>query len=265
MQTNQPCENPKCKKPSTLHCPTCEKLALPISYFCSQQCFASYWSTHKQKHTDGPLELDYNFTGPLRPWKVTPKRTVPSHIPVPEYAFTGTSELEEHNSTIFVYNDDEILKIKESCKLARKVLEEAHKHIKLGVTADEVDRVVHETIIANGAYPSPLNYYGFPKSVCISVNEVICHGIPDLRPFQEGDIVNVDITVYYKGFHGDVNETYFVGEASESSKALVSAAKEGMMAAIAICGPGVHFKKIGQAIQNVVDKYKYLYNSVFQW
>ena len=87
----------------------------------------------------------------------------------------------------------------------------------MGVTTEEIDKIIHDYIVNAGAYPSPLNYYGFPRSCCTSVNEIICHGIPDTRPLQDGDLLNIDVTAYYNGFHGDLNETYYVGKVSESS------------------------------------------------
>lgn len=107
-----------------------------------------------------------------------------------------------------------------------------------GVTTEEIDRVVHEFIISNGCYPSPLNYYNFPRSCCTSVNECICHGIPDTRPLEEGDIMNLDISVYKDGYHADLNETYCVGQVSESSRALVEATYDSLMKSIAMCKPG---------------------------
>lgn len=95
--------------------------------------------------------------------------------------------------------------------LARKTLDEGHRAVKAGVVTDSLDKIVHQYIIDNGGYPSPLNYYKFPKSLCTSVNEVICHGIPDMRPLEAGDIVNLDVTVYKHGVHADLNETYLVG------------------------------------------------------
>ncbi len=118
------------------------------------------------------------------------------------------------------------------CRLAREVLDIAAKHIQVGVTTDELDRIVHEATIERNAYPSPLNYRGFPKSCCTSVNEVICHGIPDQRPLQEGDIVNIDVTLYYDGFHGDLNETYLVGNVDEAGRKLVQGARDCLMKAI---------------------------------
>jgi methionyl aminopeptidase len=111
--------------------------------------------------------------------------------------------------------------------------------------------LVHELTIENDAYPSPLNYYGFPKSVCTSVNEVICHGIPDLRPLENGDILNIDISIYYKGYHSDMNETYLVGECDKESKHLVQSAYTCLQKAIEICKPGTLYKEVG----NVISKY----------
>ena len=105
----------------------------------------------------------------------------------------------------------EIEGIRRACQIGREVLDAAGRAVKAGVTCSELDRVTHEATIARGAYPSPLNYYNFPCSVCTSVNEVICHGIPDMRVLRDGDVVNIDVSVYHGGFHGDLNETYIVG------------------------------------------------------
>ena len=108
------------------------------------------------------------------------------------------------------------------------------KAIKVGVTTDEIDRIIHEACIERNAYPSPLNYHNFPKSCCTSVNEVICHGIPDKRPLEDGDIVNLDVTLYYDGFHGDLNETYHVGKPTERGEKLVRTTRECLDKAIAM-------------------------------
>lgn len=119
------------------------------------------------------------------------------------------------------------------------------------MTTDEIDVKVHDYIIENKAYPSPYNYYQFPKSLCTSVNEVICHGIPDNRPLANGDIVNLDVTVYKHGYHIDLNETYFVGEVSESSRFLVTKSYECLQKALDICKPGTMYREVG----NVITKY----------
>ncbi len=124
---------------------------------------------------------------------MTPRREVPDHIMKPDYHKTGQplSEIKVQNSKyIPVYNDEEIEGIRAACKIGRMALDAAHAAAKIGVTTDEIDKVVHDLIIENDAYPSPLGYYGFPKAYCSSVNEVICHGIPDKRPLKDGDILN---------------------------------------------------------------------------
>lgn len=119
---------------------------------------------------------------------------------------------------------EDIEKMRECAAIARGALDIGHAAVKAGVTTDEIDKIVHQYIVERDGYPSPLNYHHFPKSLCTSVNEVICHGIPDDRPLENGDIVNLDVTVFFKGFHVDLNETYFVGQVPESSKFLVEKA-----------------------------------------
>jgi len=153
-----------------------------------------------------------------------------------------------------IYTPEEIKGIRAACKLSRKILDIAAEMVKPGVTTEEIDRVVHESIIAHDAYPSPLNYHQFPKSCCTSVNEVICHGIPDLRPLKDGDIVNIDISVYYKGFHGDVNETYPVGTVKEDSLKLIQATYECLDLAINETKPGTHIRELGQIISKHAGK-----------
>ncbi len=149
---------------------------------------------------------------------------MPEHIPCPDYYATGVPRLEETSrfqKEIPVHSKEDIETLREVALLARRALDWGHAHSKPGVTTDEIDRVVHEFIVGNNAYPSPLNYYKFPKSLCTSVNEVICHGIPDSRPLEEGDILNLDVTIFKDGFNIDLNETFPVGEVSESSRFLI--------------------------------------------
>lgn len=124
--------------------------------------------------------------------------------------------------------------------------------IKPGITTDELDAICHQACVDRGAYPSPLNYAKFPKSVCTSVNEVICHGIPDKRPLEEGDIINLDVSLFYGGFHGDLNATYPVGKCDEKSLDLIKTTKEAMDEAIKICKPGVPYREIGNKIESIV-------------
>lgn len=155
---------------------------------------------------------------------------------------------------IEVKSAEDIAKLREVALLARQALDLGHSVVKAGVTTDYIDEVVHNFIINNNAYPSPLNYYKFPKSLCTSVNEVICHGIPDSRPLENGDIVNLDVTVYKDGFHVDLNETYLVGEVAESSKFLVTKAYECLQKAIEICKPGTMYRDVGNVISKFIEE-----------
>lgn len=241
-----------CGAQAKLQCPTCLKLLLPSSFFCGQVCFKSNWSVHKAKH-DVPKDLN-RYTGPLRKGKVTPMRTVPDHIEKPDYAVSGIPISEQQarsDREIPVYSDEEIAKIRHSSLLVRQALDICNRMARPGVTPEEIDIAVHEFCIANNSYPSPLNYHHFPKSLCTSVNEVICHGIPDDRPLESGDILNCDVSIYCQGYHGDANETYLVGDVDDHSKYLVKTTYESLMLAISNVRPGVKYCEMG----NIISKY----------
>nr|XP_033800846.1 methionine aminopeptidase 1D, mitochondrial isoform X2 [Geotrypetes seraphini] len=119
------------------------------------------------------------------------------------------------------------------------------------MTTEEIDDLVHQEIISHNAYPSPLHYGGFPKSVCTSVNNVVCHGIPDSRPLQDGDIINIDVTVYHNGYHGDTSETYLVGNVDKHGQKLVEIAQRCRDEAIAACRPGAPLSVIGNTISRI--------------
>lgn len=243
------------KEASSLKCPKCAEYNLPPSYFCSQECFKSNYSSHNKIHKEHQEEFQrkealknyvapsFKYTGSLRPSYVTPQRIVTNpNIMKPDYADSGYSASEyddKYQRKIPIYNAQEIKGIREACRLAREVLDIAAKLVRAGITTDEIDKVVHEACLERGCYPSPLNYNQFPKSCCTSVNEVICHGIPDCRPLENGDIVNIDITVYKNGYHGDVNETYLVGDVEQKYKDLVKSTYESMMNAIEHVKPDV--------------------------
>ncbi|XP_063217254.1 methionine aminopeptidase 1 [Bacillus rossius redtenbacheri] len=259
------CETPGCNSAAKLQCPTCIKFGIQGSYFCSQDCFKSSWKTHKVLHKIAQGEEkdetnaydpwpSYRFTGKLRPHPQASRRVVPPHIPRPDYADhprgVPLSEQSARGSAhIRVLSDEEVEGMRVACKLGREVLDEAAKVIDIGVTTDEIDRVVHEACIERECYPSPLNYYEFPRSCCTAVNEVICHGIPDTRPLKDGDICNVDITVYHRGFHGDLNETFLVGATTEDANKLVRVSWECLNKAIDIVRPGEKYREIGNVIQ----------------
>lgn len=267
------CATEGCKGISTLRCPTCLQLELSpasASYFCSQDCFRKSWTSHRKIHkTQGPeRSLDpsakrrremfesYNYTGPLRAGEVVlPLRAVPPHIPRPDYADCGRSADEERfnsSSTRFrVLDAAGIAGMRAAARVGREVLDVGVRTAGVGVSTEAVDAAVHAACVERDAYPSPLNYYGFPKACCTSVNEVICHGIPDMRPLRSGDILNIDITVYYRGFHADLNETITIGECSESAKRLVRNAHDALWAAIRMVKPGTLFRELGPVIDKV--------------
>ena len=227
--------------------------------FLFKDCFKKNWSTHKAVHTKvKPAAYDpypwFSYSGKLRPFPLTPKKTLPASILRPDYADhpEGISECEEAvkgKNVIKVLDDEEIEGVKLAGKLAREVLEAAANAVAIGVTTDELDTIVHEACIERECYPSPLNYYNFPKSCCTSVNEVICHGIPDKRPLVDGDLVNIDITIYKNGFHGDLNETLFVGNVSETAQKLVRVTHECLSKAMELIKPGEKYREIGNVIQ----------------
>jgi len=257
------CQTPGCGKPATLQCPKCIQLKLEPSRFCSQECFKGFWNIHKLFH-DAPAQgvlpavyQKFKFTGPLRPGTLSPWRTVPDHIMKPDYAETGNPDEEEKHrkSHIIVVNTPEDIEgIRAACKIGREVLDAAGAAVKVGMTTDEIDKLVHEITVSRNAYPSPLNYRGFKKSCCTSVNEIVCHGIPDSRPLQDGDIVNVDISVYYNGYHSDLNETFLVGNVDENGKRLVQTTYEALNKAIEIVKPGALYREVGEVISRHVHK-----------
>eukprot|EP00979_Chaetoceros_neogracilis_P006226 scaffold1248_cov221-Chaetoceros_neogracile.AAC.8 len=137
-------------------------------------------------------------------------------------------------------------------RVAREVLDIAGAAIKPGVTTDEIDSIVHKESLKRGAYPSPLNYHGFPKSCCTSVNEVICHGIPDDRKLEEGDLINLDITCYLDGFHGDCSEMFVAGEADAKGKDLLQTTYDCWVKAMEFVKVGNDYKDIGAIIEDHV-------------
>jgi methionyl aminopeptidase len=256
--TNNICQGKDCGQPAKLQCPTCIKLKITGSYFCNQECFKKNWATHKLIHQQATQVTfnpwpHYKFTGSLRPvYPLSPKRHVPDHIQRPDYAEDGLphSEINSRGSThIQVLSPQEIEIMRKVCRMAREVLDEGARAIRVGITTDEIDRIIHEATIARNAYPSTLNYYHFPKSCCTSVNECICHGIPDGRPLQDGDIINIDVSLYYDGFHADLNETYLVGNVDEAGRRLVQNARECLEKAIALVRPGTLYRELGAVIE----------------
>ncbi|CAG9856724.1 unnamed protein product [Phyllotreta striolata] len=186
----------------------------------------------------------------VSPGKVTVNNapSIPKHIPKPSYHIKGVPN-DFIPSSPEIKSPEQIRRMTKSCQLAANVLKRVEDFIQVGKTTEEIDRLVFNSCMEIGVYPSPLNYRHFPKSVCTSVNNVACHGIPDDRPLQNGDIINVDITVFHDGFHGDCSKTFLIGDVDEQGKKLVEATKECLHAGIELCRPGASFREIGCRIE----------------
>ncbi|KAK3141553.1 hypothetical protein QOZ80_4BG0335370 [Eleusine coracana subsp. coracana] len=200
-----------------------------------------------------PFVVQAKRSGGLEKASTSPPLPVPANIPRPPYV--GTKEAPEIAKEIQMHDKDSIVHMRAACELAARVLEHAGTLVKPSVTTDEIDKAVHKMIIDAGAYPSPLGYGGFPKSVCTSVNECMCHGIPDSRELQDGDIINIDVTVYLNGYHGDTSKTFLCGDVDEPSKQLVKVTEECLLRAISTCKHGTSYKKIGRRISEHAERH----------
>ena len=190
----------------------------------------------------------------LTPGKISPRRPVPSSIARPEYVdqprpapYTGGE----------VKDAATIAAMRVAGKLAAQALAEVGRAIEPGVRTDELDRIGHEFLCDHGAYPSTLGYRGFKKSLCSSLNEVICHGIPDDTVLQDGDICNIDITAYLSGVHGDTNATFLVGDVAEEARLLVERTHEATMRSIRAVRPGRPINVIGRVIESYAKRFGY--------
>ena len=190
----------------------------------------------------------------VAPGVVSPRRPVPTSIERPEYVDKPAPTLDGASE---VKDADTIERMRVAGRLAAQAMEAAAAVIAPGVTTDEIDRVAHEFLVDHGAYPSTLGYKGFPKSLCTSVNEVVCHGIPDDRRLEDGDIVNIDITAYIGGVHGDTDATYLCGDVDEESRLLVERTREAMMRAIKAATPGREINVIGRVIESYARRFGY--------
>jgi methionyl aminopeptidase len=193
-------------------------------------------------------------SGSLTPGVVSKALSVPNKIVKPKYV--GKKAPAEWTGG-HVKTKEQIAKIRTAGRLAAQAIELAGSSIKVGMTTNELDVIVHDFLISNGAYPSTLGYRGFPKSCCTSVNEIICHGIPDDTEIQDGDIVNIDVTAYLDGFHGDSNQTFKVGNVSEEVSLLVDRTKESLERAIASVMPGRPINVIGRTIESYAKRFGY--------
>ncbi len=187
--------------------------------------------------------------GAISPW-----RLVPASIERPEYV--GKPAPRAHTGGD-VQSAETIEKMRIAGRIAAQALRAAGDAVAPGVTTDEIDRIGHEFLCDSGAYPSTLGYKGFPKSLCTSVNECICHGIPDSRLLEDGEICNIDITAYFGGVHGDTNATYLVGNVDEESRLLVERTEESLRRAISAVKPGRRVNVIGRVIESYAKRFGY--------
>ncbi|MEY9850955.1 methionyl aminopeptidase [Leifsonia sp. EB41] len=192
--------------------------------------------------------------GHLVPGRVTAMRSVPSRIPRPEYVGKQGPTPSDRGD---VYSPAEVELIRESGRIAARAIERVGQAVRPGITTEELDAIGHEFLIEHDAYPSTLGYRGYPKSICSSVNEVVCHGIPDDTVLADGDIVNIDITAYKNGFHGDSNQTFIVGTASQEVTLLVERTREALNRGIKAVAPGRQVNVIGRAIESYAKRFGY--------
>lgn len=196
-----------------------------------------------------------NHDTAVRPGVLSPRRPVPATIARPEYV--DAPQWRPHGE-IEVKDDATIERMRVAGRIAAQALRHVGEHVAPGVTTDDLDRIGHEFLCEHAAYPSTLGYRGYPKSLCTSVNEVICHGIPDSTVLREGDIVNVDITAFVDGVHGDTNATFGVGnEIDDESRLLMERTKEALDRAIRAVAPGRAFNAIGHVIDAYAQRFNY--------
>ncbi|WP_090711851.1 type I methionyl aminopeptidase [Mycetocola miduiensis] len=192
--------------------------------------------------------------GHLIPGAQTALRNVPPGIPRPEYVgksaprpFTGSD----------VYSPEAVERIRRAGRIAADAIALVGENVRPGITTDELDEIGHRYLVENNAYPSTLGYRGFSKSLCSSVNEVVCHGIPDNTVLEDGDIVNIDITAFVDGVHGDSNRTFVAGEPTEDVRLLVERTEESLRRGIKAVAPGRQVNVIGRAIESYAKRFGY--------
>lgn len=201
---------------------------------------------------DAPSPDPQRIAARVKPGRVSPTRSVPDSIPRPPYV--GNDGVPPGPRRPATPQPPEMIeRMRRAGRAAREVLEALGPLVQPGVTTEELDAHAHDHALRLGAYPSPLGYHGYPKSVCTSVNEVICHGIPDDRPLREGDVLNVDITLYLDGVHGDTSTMFRVGEVDTDTQRLLVVTEAALAAGIDAARPGAPLRDVGRAIQHVAE------------
>ncbi|GAA4624557.1 type I methionyl aminopeptidase [Cellulomonas oligotrophica] len=190
----------------------------------------------------------------LSPGRVSPRRPVPAAIARPEYVDRPAPAPWRGSD---VLDPEMVGRVRVAARIAAQALEEVGRHVRPGVTTDELDAIGHDFLVAHGAYPSTLGYRGFPKSLCTSLNEVVCHGIPDSTVVEDGDIVNVDVTAYVDGVHGDNNATFLAGDVDEETRLLVERTREALERGIRAVRPGREINVVGRVIEKYAARFGY--------
>lgn len=246
---------------------TCRYLLVTAVLICMMAVAQSLWSYTKTKDTISSNRMHvtmmgkgfaagpaFKYSGSIRPGKVAPPGTVPPEIGKPDYALDGKPKGRGKalNWDIEVKSAEDIQRMRIAGRIAREVLDIAISSVRVGMTTEELDKIVHRETVARNSYPSPLNYHGFPKSVCTSINEIICHGIPSDVTLKDGDIINIDVTIFHDGFHGDCSETVLIGNVATEVKDLVKTTYDAWKAAINFCKPGEKYSDIGGVIEDII-------------
>ncbi|HLT59694.1 MAG TPA: type I methionyl aminopeptidase, partial [Microlunatus sp.] len=190
----------------------------------------------------------------IEPATISPPRQVPARIPRPEYV--GRREPSPYHGS-HVQTPETIERMRAAGRIAAQALQAVGAAVRPGVTTDQLDAIGHEFLLDHGAYPSTLGYRGFPKSLCTSVNEVVCHGIPDARPLEDGDLVKIDITAYKDGVHGDNCATFCCGDVDQESRLLAERTAEALRRGIAAVRPGRQVNVIGRVISSYAKRFGY--------
>ena len=232
--------------------PRLAPVTAPSAIGPNQPCWCGSGQKYKKCHRDP----DAQAAGVRRvqPGRISPPRAVPPEIPRPDYAVTGHPG---PGSPIDPDPARRLARMRRACRAAAEVLAECGQALRPGLTTDAIDAVCHAAYLARGGYPSTLNYRGFPKSLCTSVNEVVLHGIPDDRAMLAGDIVNFDVTIFLDGMHGDCSATFPVGEIDQASQRLVTVTEEAMLLGIEAVKPGRTTRAIGRAIEAHATRHGY--------
>ena len=196
------------------------------------------------------------MTTAIAPGRISPRRPVPRDIARPHYVDAPPGTPADYPDPM-VKDADTIERMRRTGRIAAAALAEVGRHVRPGITTDELDAIGHQFLVDQGAYPSTLGYKGFPKSLCTSVNEVICHGIPDDRPLADGDVVKIDITAFKEGVHGDTCGTFYAGDVRTEVRELGERTHEAMMRGIRAVRPGRPISVIGRVVEAYGKRFGY--------